>query len=247
MNWKLIESGSLTGQENMDLDVELATHCSNNEAYFRLYRWTPYCITLGANQKFDDINLEKSKKDGIDVVKRPTGGRAILHAEEITYSVVIPLSCGMSPKEIYAKISNSLVRGLIEYDNQLAEHIELENVQPNFPDLLKDPSGVLCFASTAKSEVKFDSKKIIGSAQRKMGNTVLQHGSILCGSYHQKLADYLNVDDVLKKLLKEELSNKTVELESILKNSTDYDKLAEGLVQGFEKDWNISFKTPVSH
>jgi len=240
MIWHLIESGSHTGRFNMKFDIELAKSCRENEAFFRIYRWDPYCISLGSNQAFEDINIHKAKSDGLEVVKRPTGGRAILHAEEVTYSVVMSLSCGLSPKQIYTKISQALLKGLAEYDSRLTS-AELENIQPNFPDLLKQPSGVLCFASTAKSEVKFDSKKIIGSAQRKFNNVVLQHGSILCGTFHQKLAEYLNKDEISIHLLKEELTNSTTEISTILNAEVDYEKLSSSLINGFKKEFEIQF------
>ncbi|MDP3581594.1 MAG: hypothetical protein Q8S39_06635, partial [Ignavibacteria bacterium] len=206
--------------------------------YFRLYRWQPYCISLGANQSFDDIDLAKTKADGIDVVKRPTGGRAILHAEEWTYSVILPLNFQYSPKEVYSIISNALIRGLDLYNPLLAKS-ELESVQPNFPKLLEEPTGVLCFASTAKNEVKFGGKKLIGSAQRKLNNTILQHGSILCGTFHQKLADYLNTSDESKEMLRRELSSRTTEIETILNAKVDYTQLKECLIKGFEQEWQI--------
>jgi len=225
----------------MSKDIELAQNCSTDQAYFRLYRWNPYCISLGANQSFDDIDLEKTKADGLDVVKRPTGGRAILHAEEWTYSVIMPLNYLYSPKEVYSIISKSLIRGLDLYDTRLSKS-ELENIQPNFPKLLEEPSSVLCFASTAKNEVKYAGKKLIGSAQRKLNNTLLQHGSILCGKYHKKLADYLKTDNETKEVLKKELSTLTTEIETILQTEVDYEKLKNCLIKGFEQEWKIEFK-----
>lgn len=241
MIWHFIDSGANTGNYNMQFDLELARKCNQEEAYFRLYKWNPFCITLGANQNFDDINLDKTNADGIDVVKRPTGGRAILHAEEITYSVVFPFNFEYSPREIYFKISSALMRGLEIYNPLLAKS-ELENIQPNFPKLLEEPTGVLCFASTAKNEVKFNSKKLIGSAQRKMNNVVLQHGSILCGSFHRKLVDYLQTDDETRNILTSELNDKTTELQTILNEEIDYDKLKTCLKIGFELEWKIRFE-----
>ncbi len=241
MKWHLIDSGFNTGNYNMQFDLELANNCRNDEAFFRLYRWQPYCISLGANQSFDDINLQKAKDDGIDIVKRPTGGRAILHAEEWTYSFIYPLNYEYSPKEIYFKVSQALIKGLQLY-NPIFSNSELEKVQPNFPQLLEEPTGVLCFASTAKNEVKFNNKKLIGSAQRKLNNSVLQHGSILCGTYHQKLADYLNVDEQTKFILHTELIEKTTEIETILNEKVDYKKLKESLISGFEIEWEANFK-----
>jgi lipoyl(octanoyl) transferase len=235
MIWRFIDSGFNTGESNMQLDLQLAHNCNNDEAFFRLYRWKPFCISLGANQSIDDIDLAKTKEDGIDVVKRPTGGRAILHAEEWTYSVIMPLNFTLSPKEIYTMISLALIRGL-NYYSPLLSNLELENVQPNFPKLLEEPAGVLCFASTAKNEVKFNGKKLIGSAQRKLNKTILQHGSILCGSFHRFLAGYLNVDIQKKELLRAELTDKTTEIETILNKKIDYNELKLSLIRGFEDE-----------
>ncbi len=240
MNWHLIESGARTGKFNMDFDIELVHNCSPQDSFFRLYRWQPYCISLGANQNFNDINLEKAKTDNIDVVQRPTGGRAILHAEEITYSVVLPYSHILSAKEIYHKISIALINGLAKYHPSLGKS-ELESHQPDFSKLLQQPAGVLCFGSTAKNEVKFSGKKIIGSAQRKLNNTILQHGSILCGNFHRKLVDYLNTDEDTKQKLSYELSDKTIEIETILNQPVNYDELIRCLIDGFAETWQIKF------
>jgi len=244
MIWHFIDTGFNTGAYNMEFDLNHASSCSNNEAYFRIYRWNPYCISLGANQHFEDIILEKARHDNIEIVKRPTGGRAILHAEELTYSVVLPYSELYSAKEIYQKISIALIKGLELYSPVFAK-AELENFQPNFPQLLQEPSGVLCFGSTAKNEVKFSGKKLIGSAQRKLNSVVLQHGSILCGTFHRKLVDYVNADESAKLFLSKEINEKTIELETILEEKIDYDKLAVCLRHGFESVWNIKFEQAV--
>ncbi len=241
MKWHLIESGGNTGRFNMDFDFSLIDKSKSGDCFFRLYQWSPFAISLGANQKFEDINLEKTEADNIDVVKRPTGGRAILHAEEITYSVAMPVNEIFSAREIYTKISLALVSGLKNYSEMLSE-VELENIQPNFPQLLNQPSGVMCFASTAKSEVKFEGKKLIGSAQRKVGGVILQHGSILCGNYHKRLTNYLaNCDGNALNSLADELNNKTIEIETITNEKTDYSKLSKSLIEGFQNEFKIEF------
>lgn len=244
MNWHFIDSSENTGKYNMQLDIELANNCNPNEAFFRIYQWNPYCISLGANQNIDDIDQDKTKADGIDIVKRPTGGRAILHAEELTYSVVLPYNFELSPREIYFRISNALMRGLEIYNPVLAK-AQLEDYQPNFPKLLEEPSGVLCFASTAKNEVKFNGKKLIGSAQRKFNNIILQHGSILCGPFHKKLVDYIKSNQEIKNMLSLELNTKTTELGTILNEEIDYQKLKTCLIVGFELEWQIKFEPAV--
>ncbi len=240
MIWHFIDTESSSGEFNMELDIFLSEICSNDEAFFRLYRWNPHTISLGANQSESEIDIAKCKTDNIGLVKRPTGGRAILHAEELTYSLILPLSFGLSAREIYNKVSVSLSVALAKYNPKLAS-VELENIQPNFKQLLNNPSGALCFASTAKSEVKFNGKKLIGSAQRKMSNVVLQHGSILCGKKHAELPDYL-LDKRNIQALKEELAVKTTEIESIINKKTDYRLLSKTIINQFEKDWNSNFK-----
>ena len=225
----------------MNRDLELAYNCTPEEAYVRFYRWSPFCISLGANQNFSDIDRSKTDKDGIELVKRPTGGRAILHAEELTYSVAVPLNYEFSPREIYSKISKALMRGLEIYNPFLANS-ELENYQPDFPKLLEEPAGVLCFASTAKNEVKFNGKKLIGSAQRKLNHVILQHGSILCGPFHQKLVDYLDCGEETRHKLFIELNERTTDLGSILNEEIDYEKLKTCLLFGFELEWGIKFE-----
>lgn len=241
MKWFLIESGETSGIFNMKFDFELARICKNDEAFFRLYRWNPYCISLGANQKFDDIDINKANNDGIDIVKRPTGGRAILHAEEITYSVVLPFHNIKSVKGVYQKISLALIKGLKLY-HPIFNNLELENLQSNFHNILNTPNGLLCFGSTAKNEVKFNGRKIIGSAQRKLNTSLLQHGSILCGNYHRNLVKYLNIDEKDKLILQQNINEKTIEIETILNEKTDYSKLSRCLIEGFEKEWNIKFE-----
>ncbi len=238
MKWFYIDTGFNTGKYNMDFDMSLAQSCTNDIAFFRIYRWQPYCISLGANQKISDIKSEKAASENIDIVTRPTGGRAILHAQEITYSVIYPFGKNFSPKELYCEISKALLEGLILYD-PLLEAAELETVQPNFPALLKEPAGAVCFGSTAKNEVKFHGKKLIGSAQRKLNSTILQHGSILCGDYHKHLIDYLYIDENQFQHLKNEIDSKTIEIESIVGYETDYSKLIESLKTGFENHFEI--------
>ncbi len=236
MKFFLIRNGANSGKFNMDFDLRLVEKCNDQQAFFRLYYWKPYAISLGANQDFSEIDLDKASTEGIDVVKRPTGGRAILHAEELTYSVAVPLSLGLKPKELYEKISVTLVRGLRKFDSKLND-VALEENQPDFGELLKTASGALCFASTAKNEVKFNGKKLIGSAQRKIKGKILQHGSILIGTYHRKLPYFLNVGETEKQILAEELARKTIELETILNRKIDITELEEAIISAWEEDW----------
>ncbi len=239
MRWIFIDSGAKSGRYNMDFDIFLANTCKKNEVYFRLYRWDPYTISLGLNQNIDEVDTIQSDLDNIDVVKRPTGGRAILHSEELTYSLIIPIDYGLSAREVYDKTSITLSKALGIYDKRLRS-VELENTQPDFRNLLNQPSGALCFASTAKSEVKYMGKKIIGSAQRKMNTAILQHGSILCGRSHTKLPKYLS-DKTFTNDLIEEISSKTIEISTVTNEPVNYNRLSQSIINSFESEWELNF------
>lgn len=239
MTWLYLNTGENTGSFNMEFDLNLVKQSPRDQITLRLYRWKPYCISLGANQDISEINEAKAAAGGIGIVKRPTGGRAILHSEELTYSVVMPLSSDVSPRQIYQQINLALIEGLKIYDSRLAG-LELEGVQPNLLSLYKENLSAACFSVPAKSEIKYYGKKVVGSAQRKIGDSLLQHGSIMCGNYHVNLIDYLNLSEQEQKSIKKELLNKTTELESILDYDTDYIKLAESIVSGFEKFYGVN-------
>ena len=241
MKWKFLDSGVNGGKFNMDFDVFLAENFEQSNAVLRLYRWNPYCISLGANQSFEDIDLPKTRYHNIDVVKRPTGGRAILHSQELTYSVVYPLEPRASAKNIYNEINLALRKGLINFDSRLSV-IDLEHTQPDFKNFYKSDISTICFAVSAKSELNFNGKKLVGSAQRKLGGVILQHGSILCGEYHKRIVDYLNLSDKQKNEMLEEISSATIDLKSALDVEVDYVKLSSSILRGFKEHFNSEFE-----
>ncbi|RKZ00009.1 MAG: hypothetical protein DRQ13_01245 [Ignavibacteriae bacterium] len=241
MKWEFLNTKSNTGRYNMDYDINLAETAELDSAVLRFYKWKPYCISLGANQDFNTINIKKAYGSNIDLVERPTGGRAILHSEELTYSVVFPLDNGFSPKDLYLEINLALKKGMIFFNSEL-EKIELEGEQPHFPSFYKNYKSDLCFAISAKNELKFEGKKLVGSAQRKMNNSVLHHGSILCGDFHKNIVDFLFLNDKETVQMREEIENTTTDLRSILNNEIDYDLLGEAIKMGFEEHFEIKFE-----
>lgn len=241
MRWKFLDSGVNSGKFNMDFDVFLAENFKQGNALLRLYRWNPYCISLGANQSFADIDLSKTRYHQIDVVKRPTGGRAILHSQELTYSVIYPIDPTTSAKNIYNEINLALRKGLINFDPRL-NAIDLEHSQPDFKEFYKSDISAICFAVSAKSELNYKGKKLVGSAQRKLGNVILQHGSILCGAYHKKIVEYLNVADEKKTEMSNEISSTTIDLKTALNIQVDYAKLSASILNGFKEHFNSDFE-----
>jgi lipoyl(octanoyl) transferase len=243
MIWRFINTGFNRGSFNMEYDLELVRNFSGTPV-LRVYQWKPFCISLGANQDYDSVNQKKTADDGLDIVKRPTGGRAILHAEELTYSVVYPISDNKTPKQIYREINLSLKKGLTIY-NPHFDKIELEHTQPHFPTFYKDAKSTLCFAVSAMNELNYQGKKVVGSAQRKIGNVILQHGSILCGSFHKRIIDYLNLPDDKLEEIKNEIDQTTTELEAILGEEINYQKLSDAIKEGFENHFNVKLEKEI--
>ena len=224
----------------MEFDVELVNRSKSDTAVLRFYGWNPYCISLGANQSLDNINIELASLNNVDVITRPTGGRAILHADELTYSVVLPNATHLNGQKAYEDISTAIVYGLKKYHPSL-NNVMLENKQPNFSKSLKQSDGSICFANTAKNEIKFNGKKIVGSAQRIIGSTLLQHGSILVGAYHENLVDYLNVTSKEREILRTNIANKTTNISDIINSDVDIIDLQESIIFGFQKIFSANF------
>lgn len=170
---KLIPYEVKTGAENMQIDCDLletAIAQQTSEPVFRLYGWSPACVSLGRNQKNDFIDENFLKENNIDIVRRLTGGRALLHADEITYSFVCPVSYlenGENVVSSYKEISRILINAFKKLD------IELD-----FGGKPK-ASGNFCMLVSTGADLCYQGRKLIGSAQFRKENYILQHGSIL--------------------------------------------------------------------
>ncbi len=182
---KLIRYSEHTGKENMQIDsdiLEKAIKANAQEPVFRLYGWKPKCISLGRNQKWDFITGE------IDSVRRLTGGRALLHDNEITYSYVSPVSIipnGESVIESYKYISGILINFFKTLGIEL-DFGENKRVSTHFD---------YCMLVSTGADVCYQGKKLIGSAQCRKQGYILQHGSILY-DYDKELLERLFHEEV---------------------------------------------------
>ncbi|MCS7229818.1 MAG: lipoate--protein ligase family protein [Candidatus Kryptonium sp.] len=238
--WIFLNTGFNDGEFNMRFDENLARLFAEGKIkpVLRVYGWRPYTISIGYNQDEKVFDFDKIKKTGIGFVRRPTGGRAILHSEELTYSVVMS-SGGKSVLEIYNMLSKAIARGL----SLLGVEFELEESQPDFKKLYREFNSIPCFASSAKYEIHYKGRKIVGSAQRRYGDVVLQHGSILIGEFHKKLPEFLKIDsqDLIEQL-KDEIENKTISLNEIFGRQIKFEEVADVLKRGFEIELGIEFE-----
>jgi lipoate-protein ligase A len=205
----------------------------------RLYSWEPPAISLGHHQDDSTIDQERLARDGFELVRRPTGGRAILHHEELTYCVVM-LSGRRSILQVYNAISEALVKGLALYGVEVA----LQRSQPDLAAAYRDQSSIPCFTSSARYEIEWGGRKLVGSAQRRHADgdqdVVLQHGSILCGPAHRRLAEYLKIgNDAVRERIEREMREKTVDLAEITRKPVDMERLKDCVRRGFEDAWGI--------
>ncbi len=241
--WRFINSGYLDGATNMAIDLALARCMLSNSHYpiLRIYGWNPPAISLGYHQKMHDIDVPKCQRDGIDVVYRPTGGRAILHADELTYAVILPKSSRYYFKEIskvYEIISLCLTSAL----HQLNLNVRFERARFTPGNFSRDELSTMCYASTIQHEISYEGKKLVGSAQRRFDNVVLQHGSILIGHKHLDLVKYLvNGDPQRKNRIRDFLQSKTVCLNDINHSTVSFSQLANVIKTGFENELDIKF------
>jgi len=176
MRWRLIrEATGRTGAENMASDAALLAESNvTGQAFLRLYRFDPPCLSLGRNEPADQYDQDAIARLGLDVVRRPTGGRAVWHQDEVTYAVVAPIAVFGGVRTAYHAIHERLALAL----RSLGVDATLALDHPATPStLLQHPAP--CFAAPSGGEVLVAGRKLIGSAQVRMRSAFLQHGSIL--------------------------------------------------------------------
>ena len=172
--WRLILSDPLPGAMNMALDSAILAAVENEKSLptLRLYRWDPPCLSIGYSQTYSDVDTDQLTARRWDVVRRPTGGRAILHTDELTYAVIGPKSdprLAGSLMDSYRHISQALFEAL----SQLGLPVEVHTGKD--PEAHHQP---VCFENPSNFEITADGKKIIGSAQARKKTSLLQHGSL---------------------------------------------------------------------
>ncbi len=172
---KYVDYEILSGKENMQKDADLletSIKARAVEPVFRLYGWSPACVSLGRNQKDDFLDYGQLSALGLDVVRRLTGGRALLHDNEITYSVICPASYlphGGNVAGSYKDICQILINKFAEIGIELTLGAE-KGVHTKFD---------YCMLVSTGADLCWNGKKLIGSAQFRKEGYILQHGSIL--------------------------------------------------------------------
>lgn len=241
-DWYIWPCQSYPGSFNMQADHIFAREMFKtlDRPLLRFFTWDPYCISLGYHQNPGIINQELCRSEGFDIVKRPTGGRAILHSEEMTYSIIYPFG-RMDVMDFYRLVHLPFVEAL----KNLGINAELEPVQANFQHVYKTEKAQVCFATSAKYEVEIEGKKIIGSAQRIYENSILQHGSVLFGQMHERLIEFLSISPQTKEKMKNYLRVHTSNIWNFLPGLTAFE-LSQKVQEQFINLFQIRF-TSIGH
>jgi lipoyl(octanoyl) transferase len=188
--WRLIDTPPAPGAWNMGTDEALADAVrAGSPPVLRFYRWAPGCLSLGRNQPARDrYDRDEIRRHGLHVVRRPTGGRAVLHHRELTYAVAARDGALGPPRAAYAAVNRALVAGLRRLGVPAA-------LQPATATPAPAPSLAPCFEQPVEGEVTADGRKLVGSAQRRVGGVLLQHGSLPLEDDQGAIAALLRPDE----------------------------------------------------
>ncbi len=223
MFWRLIQDNYHDAYTNMAIDEALL---QSEVPVLRFYRWRPPAISIGYFQKLEEeINLEECKRRGIAYVRRITGGKAVLHDKELTYSFVI--STELMPKgviESYKLISQAILTAL----GDLGLRVEMKE------KVSRTQKSSLCFNDPSYYEIVVNGKKIVGSAQVRKKERLLQHGSILIDFDIEKMSSLFKISSPAVRIKK-----RVTSLNQELKREVKFKNVATALKKGFEENFNI--------
>jgi lipoate-protein ligase A len=230
--FRLLVTEPMDGAANMALDEALLRSRLDGigPPTLRFFAWRPPTLSLGYGQAIGaSIDLDEAARVGIGLVRRPTGGSAILHEGpdlELTYSVVGAARDFAGADELlatYRWIGAGLAAGL----RRLGAHVEMVPVQPSDPRAMP----AFCFARTGSYELEVAGRKLVGSAQRRQGGAFLQHGSVMLGADPARLRRvFANTEDPLAGM---------TTLEAVLGRRPSFAEAADALAQGFREAHGI--------
>jgi len=171
LHWRLHMDAAAAGSWNMALDHALAETLRVGTGVVRFYAWDPFTISFGRNEPARGLyDVAAAGREGLAFVRRPTGGRAVLHAHEVTYCVVAPVHTLGGVRAAYRRINEGLVEGLCALGMP---------AEVSAGGAALAPDAGPCFQLPAPGEVVFEARKLVGSAQVRVGQALLQHGSVI--------------------------------------------------------------------
>ncbi|AUO11215.1 MULTISPECIES: lipoate--protein ligase family protein [Priestia] len=244
--WRFIDSNNRSPYYNMALDEALLEWHSKGEIppTIRFYGWDPPTLSIGYFQKAEkEINFDKVKELGLGFVRRPTGGRGVLHDEELTYSVIVSEEYPNMPKtvtEAYRVISEGLLEGFRSLGLEAYFAIPRSEEEKNS---LKNPRSSVCFDAPSWYELVVEGRKIAGSAQTRQKGVILQHGSILLEIDEDKLFSVFNYpNDRVKERMQRAFRSKAVAINAIAGRKISIEEAKEAFYKGFASALDIDLE-----
>ncbi|MFO7896808.1 MAG: lipoate--protein ligase family protein [Candidatus Cloacimonadales bacterium] len=241
MNWRILRHGKKSPAENMAIDEAIMQAIIADKAMptIRFYDWQPSTVSCGYNQEVNkEIDFQALQKFGFGFVRRPTGGRLVLHDAEVTYSVIAPIAGKFAGNvtEAYSVISQALAAGL------RAMGVEVELEKGSLDSGHQRQAANPCFSSSSKYELKCKGRKIVGSAQVRRDNVLLQHGSILLNNDQSQVAYLLpGLQPAQQEKLAKYLKRKTITVNANLSKPLNFKEASLCLEKGFRDSWANDF------
>ena len=238
--WRLLITPPARGAWNMALDESILEHIGRGESIptLRLYAWEPACLSLGHAQPFADVDENRLQARGWQVVRRITGGRAILHTDELTYSVIAPNDepvIAGTVLESYNRIGQALLLAV----KTLELPVEMQEGQAND----NASSNPVCFEVPSTYEITVDGKKLIGSAQARKKEGVLQHGSLPLTGDLARICEALVFENETARIeASKRLLARAATVESALGRALSWEMAAEAFIHTFEAQLGLSLK-----
>ncbi len=234
---RIILDGARSGADNMARDAALLEeHRPGDPPVLRLYRWRPWAVSCGYHQGTDAFDAGAIAAAGYGLVRRPTGGRAILHADELTYAVV-----GASPSPLFGDTLHDTYMRINEALLLFLQDLGLP-ADVSGGESRAEARGQVCFKSAGRHEINVRGRKLVGSAQRRRGGAFLQHGSILAGPAHLELPRFLRPVPGQRAPDSAQLALVTTDLGQLLGAPLDDDgqeRLLPRLADAFCRAWGL--------
>ncbi|GAA0350733.1 lipoate--protein ligase family protein [Bacillus horti] len=242
--WRFIDSGDQDSATNMAIDEAILT--ANHEGLvpptIRFYTWKPATLTVGYFQKAaKEIDLEAVRRHNLGFVRRLTGGRAVLHDQELTYSVVIAeKQMPQSVTEAYREISQGLLYGFKELGLNAYFSVPATKEQKQ---ALRQPQSAVCFDASSWYELVVEGRKVAGSAQTRQKGVVLQHGSIPLTIDIDMLYDVFRFsNERVKERLKAGFAQKAVAINELRQEAASISEVKAAFKKGFAQGFGVSLQ-----
>lgn len=237
--WRLLITAADTGAINMAVDQAIMEAVANEAVppTLRFYAWEPPCLSLGYTQRISDVDRTRITDRGWDLVRRMTGGRAILHTDELTYSVAVKKGHPIVEGDIvssYRNLSRALVAGL----EILGATPQADQRASRHPD----SRGPVCFEVPSHYEITLNEKKLVGSAQVRKFGAVLQHGTLPLTGDITRILDALAFDsDEKRERIRPRVRSRATTLGDVLNRLITWDEAVAAMTQGFESTFDLEF------